>query len=298
VRRVLPLLFLSITAAFAQDFWLQPSSFRVAVGAAVPVRLLVGTGWVGETWLRPTRRTLRFVRLGPTPLDSTDLRPALRADSVAPAFSCATPGTHLVVLTSAPAFTELPPDKFTAYLREQGLEAALLYRQQQGQTTTKNGREAYRRCAKAVVLATSSLHTPPLPADTAFRRMVGLPLEFVPEQNPYRLRTGAALTVRVLRQGQPAPGVLVQVWDASPPATRPAAGQARPAPIHFTTHANKSGRVLLRLPGAGPYLLATECIEPAPAALAGRADWLSTWATLTFEGPASATTERGSRFSK
>jgi hypothetical protein len=82
VRRVLPLLFLSITAAFAQDFWLQPSSFRVAVSAAVPVRLLVGTGWVGETWPRPTRRTLRFVRLGPTPLDSTDLRPALRADSV------------------------------------------------------------------------------------------------------------------------------------------------------------------------------------------------------------------------
>ncbi|MEJ7658181.1 MAG: hypothetical protein WKG07_00410 [Hymenobacter sp.] len=31
--------------------------------------------------------------------------------------------------------------------------------------------------------------------------MLGLPLELVPEQNPYRLRPGAALTVRVLRQG-------------------------------------------------------------------------------------------------
>jgi hypothetical protein len=268
------------------------------VGALVPVRLLVGTGFAGEAWPRPTRRTLRFVRLGPTPLDSTDLRPTLRADSVAPSFSCATPGTHVVVLTSAPAFTELPADKFTAYLREQGLDAALLYRQQQGQTTTKNGREAYRRCAKAIILASSSLHNPALPADTAYRRVVGLPLEFVPEQNPYRLRTGAALTVRMLRQGQPAPGVLVQVWDASPLATQPAAGQPLPAPVHFTTHANKSGRVLLRLSGAGPYLLATECIEPAPTTLISRADWLSTWATLTFEGPTSATTGRGSRFSK
>jgi hypothetical protein len=268
------------------------------VGALVPVRLLVGTGLVGEAWPRPTRRTLRFVRLGPTPLDSTDLRPALWADSLAPAFSCATPGTHLVVLISAPAFTELPPDRFTAYLREQGLDAALLYRQQQGQTTTKNGREAYRRCAKSVVLATSGLHTPPSPADTAYRRVVGLPLEFVPEQNPYLLRTGAALTVRVLRQGQPAPGALVQVWDASPLAIRPAAGLPLPVPVHFTTHANKSGRVLLRLLGAGPYLLATACIEPAPVALTSRADWLSTWATLTFEGPASATTGRGSRFTK
>jgi hypothetical protein len=298
VRRVIPLLFLCTTAALAQDFWLQPVSFRVAVGALVPVRLLVGTGLAGETWPRPTRRTLRFVRLGPTPLDSTDLRPALRADSVAPTFSCATPGTHLVVLMSAPAFTELPPDKFTAYLREQGLDAALLYRQQQGQTTTKIGREAYRRCAKAIVLAANSLRASPSFADTAFRRVVGLPLEFVPEQNPYFLRTGAALTVRVLRQGQPAPGVLVQVWDATPPAMRPAAGQPLPTPVHFTTHANKSGRVLLRLPGAGPYLLATECIEPAPATLTYRADWLSTWATLTFGGPASATTGRGSRFIK
>jgi hypothetical protein len=298
VRRILPLLFLVTSAALAQEFWLQPTSFRVAVGALVPVRLLVGTGWAGEAWPRPTRRTLRFVRLGPTPLDSTDLRPALRADSVAPAFSCATPGTHLVVLTSAPAFTELPPDKFTAYLRQQGLDAALLYRQQQGQTTTKIGREAYRRCAKALVLATSGLHAQASPADTMYRRIVGLPLELVPEQNPYLLRTGAALTVRVLRQGQPAPGVLVQVWDASPLAIRPAAGQPIPVPVHFTTYANKRGRVLLRLPGAGPYLLATECIEPAPTTLAQRADWLSTWATLTFEGPAAATTGRLSRLTK
>ena len=298
MRRVLPLLFLATTAALAQEFWLQPSSFRVAVGALVPVRLLVGTGLAGETWPRPTRRTLRFVRLGPTPLDSTDLRPALRADSVAPTFSCATPGTHVVVLTSAPAFTELPPDKFTAYLREQGHDAALLYRQQQGQTSTKIGREAYRRCAKALVLATTRLHAPAMPADTGYRRVVGLPLEFVPEQNPYFLRTGAALTVRVLRKGQPAPGVLVQVWDASPPATRPATGQPLPAPVHFTTHANKSGRVLLRLPGAGPYLLAAACMEPAAPTLTSRADWLSTWATLTFEGPTSATTGRVSSFSK
>jgi hypothetical protein len=287
-----------VTAALANEFWLQPSNFRVAVGALVPVRLLVGDGFRGETWPRPTRRTLRFVRLSPTPLDSTDLRPALQADSVAPAFSCATPGTHVVVLTSAPSFIELPPDKFTAYLRKQGLDAALLYRQQQGQTTTKIGREAYRRCAKVLVLATSGLHAQASPADTMYRRVVGLPLEFVPEQNPYFLRTGAALTVRVLRQGQPAAGVLVQVWDASPPAIRPATGQPIPAPVHFTTHANKSGRVLLRLPGAGPYLLATECIEPASPTLAQRADWLSTWATLTFEGPAAATTGRGSRFTK
>ncbi|MGI4737562.1 MAG: DUF4198 domain-containing protein [Janthinobacterium lividum] len=283
MRRLLPLFICFTTAALAKDFWLQPTSYRVAVGAAVPVRLLVGTGLAGETWPRPTRRTQRFVRLGPT--DSTDLRPALLADSVAPLATCPSPGTHVLVLVSAPAFVELPAAEFTAYLREAGLDAALLYRRQQGQSTTTPGREAYRRCAKALVLATLGPHDAPTPADTAYRRVLGLPLELVPEQNPYRLRAGAALTVRVLRAGQPVPGALVQVWDASPLA----GGQplATPSvPSHFATRANNNGRALLRLPGRGPYLVAASVIEAAPAALASRADWLSTWATLTFAGPA------------
>ena len=282
MRKALPLLLLLTSAALAHEFWLQPASYRVAVGAAVPLRLLAGENFAGETWARPTRRVRRFVRLGPTPLDSTDLRPALLADSVAPVLRCPAPGTHLVLLTSRPSFIELPAAQFTAYLREEGLGEALRQRQEADESTTKPGREAYRRCAKALVLATRGAALPPAAADTAYRRVLGLPLELVPEQNPYRLRSGAALTVRVLRQGQPVPGALVQVWQAAPPAKN----QPGPPPVtHFVTHANAQGRMLLRLPTAGPYLLATVRMEAAPAALAARADWLSTWASLTFGGP-------------
>jgi hypothetical protein len=290
MRKILPLLLLA-TAALAHEFWLQPASFRVAVGAVVPLKLLVGEAFKGETWPRPTRRVRRFVRFGPTSLaDSTDLRPALLADSVAPALRCSTAGTQLVVLTSAPSFIELPAAEFTAYLREEGLDNALRHRQQQGETTTKPGREAYRRCAKTLVLATTSARAPASPADTAYRRVLGLPLELVPEQNPFRLRAGAALTVRVLRGGLPVPSALVQVWQAQPiPAQT---GSIPVAPTYFSTRANNSGRVLLRLSGTGPYLVAANFIEPAPATLASRADWLSTWATLTFGGPEGMTASR------
>lgn len=283
LRRILPLLLLA-TTTLAHEFWLQPASFRVAVGAAVPLRLLVGEAFKGEAWPRPTRRVRRFVRFGPaSAADSTDLRPALLADSVAPAVACPTAGTQLVVLTSAPSFIELPAAEFTAYLRAEGLDNALRHRQQQGETTTKPGREAYRRCAKTLVLATASAHAPASPADTTYRRVLNLPLELVPEQNPFRLRAGASLTVRVLRGGQPVPGVLVQVWEAQPmPAQK---GSAPVAPAHFSTRANNNGRVLLRLSGTGPYLVAANFMEPAPATLISQADWLSTWATLTFGGP-------------
>jgi hypothetical protein len=273
------------TAALAHEFWLAPASYRVAVGAAVPVRLLVGENFIGKAWTRPARRVRRFVRLGPgSAADSTDLRPALLADSLTPMLRCPAPGTHLLALTSQLAFIELPPEAFTAYLREEGLGYALRQRQEAGDATTKPGREAYRRCAKALVLASQGPvdRLPPALGDTAFRQVLGLPLELVPEQNPYRLRAGAGLTVRVLSQGQPVPGALVQVWQASPPSAKPTA----PTPVtHFTTHANAQGRVLLRLPSAGPYLLAAVRIENAPPSLAARADWLSTWATLTFGGP-------------
>nr|WP_236018694.1 DUF4198 domain-containing protein [Hymenobacter sp. BT559] len=269
----------------ASDFWLAPASYRVAVGASVPLRLLIGENFVGETWSRPMRRVQRLVRLGPTAAaDTTDLLPALLADSLAPVLRCPAAGTHVVALTSRLAYSELPAEQFTAYLREAGLGNALRQRQEAGEAATKPGREAYRRCAKALVLASQGAtgRTLGAAADTAFRRVLGLPLELVPEQNPYRLRPGAGLTVRVLSQGQPVPGALVQVWQASASAAKPTAA---PVVTHFTTHTNSQGRVLLRLPGAGPYLLATVHIENAPPALAARADWLSTWASLTFGGP-------------
>lgn len=287
------------TTALANEFWLQPASFRVAVGTPVPLRLLLGENLAGQPWPRPARRTQRFVHLGPTsPADSADLRPALLADSVAPTLTCRVPGTHVVALTSALAFSELPADKFTAYLRAEGLDRALLYRQQQGQTTTKPGREAYRRCAKLLMLATSGPRSPRPPADTLYRCPLNLPLELVPEQNPFYLRPGAALTLRVLRHGQPMAGALVQLWDASPvaPAGR---GVAAPAgPRHFATRANNSGRVLLRLPGVGPYLAVAKYMEASPMSLGSRADWLSTWATLAFAGPGVPTDEAGGLFRK
>jgi len=287
---IFPGLLLISGAALANEFWLQPASFRVAVGAPVPVRLLLGENLAGQPWPRPVRRTQRFVHLGPTDkADSTDLRPALLLDSVAPALTFRTPGTHVVALTSALTFSTLPADKFTAYLRAEGFDKALLYRQQQGQTTSKAGREAYRRCAKALVLAVASARAPRSPADTAYRHFLGLPLELVPEQNPYYLRPGASLTLRVLRHGQPVPGVLVRVWDASPP-TPDKRGAGIAAETHyFSTRTNNNGRVLLRLPGSGPYLVAAKYLEPAPTTLAGQADWLSTWATLIFGGPGAPT---------
>jgi uncharacterized GH25 family protein len=267
------------TAALASEVWLEAPRFRLQPGETVHVRAFVGANFAGAPWSTKATKVQRLLRFGPTAADTASLTPknAAETDTFRTGFTFAQPGTHVVLLQSTSSFTELPAEQFTAYLREQGLDYALKLRQENDETA-KPGRETYSRCAKSL-LQVGDPALVPLAADSACRHAYGLPLELVSEQNPYRLTADKALTVRVLRGGKPAFGAAVQVWQRQPgglPTT------------HYTTRANQSGRILLRLSGPGPYLLATVDMRPAPPRLRARADWQSVWATLTFAGPPAA----------
>jgi hypothetical protein len=268
-----------LTVALAHEVWLEAPRFRLQPGEVLHVRAFVGQNFAGGPWTSKATKVYRLLRFGPTPADTANLTPrnAAETDTFRTAFTFAQPGTHVVLLQSTSSFIELPAAQFTAYLREEGLDYALKLRQE-NEETTKPGREAYSRCAKTL-LQVGDPALVPLAADSACRHAYGLPLELVPEQNPYRLAADKALTVRVLRGGRPAFGAAVQVWQRQPgglPTT------------HYTTRANQNGRILLRLSGPGPYLLATVDMRPAPPRLRERADWQSTWASLTFAGPPAA----------
>ena len=269
------LLLAGTLTALAHEFWLEAPRFRLQPGQTVTVRPLVGENFHGGPWSNKASKILRFVRYGPTPADSTDLTPApgfAPTDTFRTSLTFAHPGTHVVVLRSTNSFIEMSAAEFTAYLREEGLDYALTLRQEREQQATP-GRETYRRCAKALVQVGEAAA---ISTDTTWRHVYGLPLELVPEQNPYRLAADKALTVRVLRGRRPVSGAAVQVWQRQPGGLPTS---------HFTTRTNQNGRLLLRLSGPGPYLLATVGMTDAPARLHDRADWQSTWASLTFAGP-------------
>ena len=271
MRKILLILLLT-PAALAHEFWLETPRLRLAPGDTVPLRLLVGEDFAGQPWPGRATKIGRLVRYGPAPADSTALAPA---DSLR--LTLARPGLHTVVLQSTESFAELPAAAFTQYLQTEGLDFILDKRREAG-TAQQPGREAYRRVAKTLLQAGDPARLPP-PADTAALRPHGLPLELVAEQNPYRLAAGRNLTLRLLRAGRPVRGGRVQVWQRQPgglPTT------------HFSTRTNSAGRFMVKLLGPGPYLVAAVGMEPAPAALRPRADWYSTWASLTFGGPPAA----------
>lgn len=276
-------IFFGSTAALAHEFWLEAPSFRLQPGQTVSVHTFIGADFKGEHWTTKATKIQRLVRYGPAPADSTSLTPSspVETDTFRTAFYFRQPGTHVVLLRSTNSFIELPAEQFTAYLREEGLDYPLKLRQERDEMA-KPGRETYRRCAKTLIQVGDAA-VAPVASDSACRRVYGLPLELVPEQNPYRLAADKALTVRVLRAGKPAFGAAVHVWQRQPdglPTT------------HYTTRANQNGRILLRLSGPGPYLLASVEMGISPAKLRDRADWQSTWASLTFAGPAATVRPR------
>ena len=271
MKRALPLLLLLLlltasVAALAREFWLAPARYQVAVGAEVHLRRLIGDNFAGTAWPGRRGRLTTFRHYAPGQPAADLLVAALATDTIQSNVTLRQPGTHLVALQTNNALATLPADQFTAYLREHGLDYALAQREQRGQTGT-SGREAYRRCATTLVQA-----GPYSATDTAraWARPVGLALELVPEQNPYGLRPGAALTVQVLVAGRPVAGQLVRLWQH---------GSRGPA-LLTKLHSNQNGRVLLHLPTSGEYLVSAVRLEAAPATT--EADWQSTWSTLTF----------------
>lgn len=264
---LLLLLLLPAAAVLAQEFWLLPPRFFVAAGSRQKLQFLVGEDFLGKSWTGNSSRLARLVHYSAT--DSADLTAAAtRTDTLQTTVAFRQPGLHLLACTTTNAFAELAGGNFTAYLQENGLDYALALRRQRGETA-KPGREVYRRCAKTLVMAGAT--TSPV-SDSAFARLTRQPLELIPEQNPYTLKAGGALTMRLLYEGKPLPRTLVQVWQRGAP------GQKTTRRTKLYT--NQNGRVLFHLSAPGSYMVSA--VHMVPATNRQTADWQSTWATFTF----------------
>lgn len=257
--------------AAAHDFWIEPSSYTPKPGESVGVRFKVGERWAGEPVARPAGGFRQFT------LDDGRARRAINGRAGAdPAgllrIATGGAGVQIVVYHGDPIPIELEAQKFTGYLKEEGLEAVIEQRAARGETG-KIGREVYSRNAKSLlrVRDASGAAGASDSGDGGDRgdRVIGLPLELIAERNPYQLRDGDDLPVQLLHQGRPLQGALVV-----------AVSRARPAEAR-SARSDAQGRVRLRLDANGPWLV--KAVHMQPAADPALADWESLWASLTFE---------------
>lgn len=281
----------------AHDFWIEPQSFEPAAESDLSVQLMVGLQGQGEPVKRRDDRIVRFALVSPpapsAPGGATEPieQPVTGKDGETPAGAVriTTPAPSMLVYRGTLAHLEQEAAEFEAYLREEGLDEIVALRAARDETD-KPARERYSRCAKALL---RPIGAAPGGAEL-FTRPAGLTLELVPERDPTAVSVDPAGTQRslhplgavLLLEGKPLAGALVR-------ATRLAVGEAASesstelAPPSARTDEN--GRVELRLPSAGAWMLAVVHVAPAPEAAPGGAaldyDYESLWSTLTFEMP-------------
>ena len=253
-------------AARAHDLWIEPTRFAPAPGEVVGLRLQVGEHFVGEPLPRIAALVREFVAE-----DAAGRRPVAGRDGADPAglIRVGAPGLTVIGYHSHPSRVELAADKFEAYLAEEGLVAVSALRAQRGQTGTA-GRERFVRCAKSLLLTGAAAGAP---AD----RALGLPLELMAEHSPNTVGAGQDWPVRLTHEGRPLAGVLVVAMNRLNPAAKQA------------LRTDADGRVRLRLQPAGVWLVKAVHMIAAPADADTDVDWLSFWASLTFETRAADT---------
>lgn len=252
----------SVSAATAHDFWLEPEKFSAAPGEPLSIAFTVGHAGEHEPWNLRREKIADFKSCSQI---GCVVEPGIVADTPEKRGSARvtvkTPGTTILAFESRHSFSELEGAKFNGYARQEGLAAIIADRAARG-TDAAPGRELYSRRAKALVRVGNGD-----PGDVS--RPVGHTLEIVPLKNPYALKRGEALPVRVLFNGEPLQGATIDLDDLSDALD----------PLQSAT-TDADGVASFTTDRPGPWKLMT--VWGVPLVDRRRADYETIFASLTF----------------
>ena len=251
-------LFALAAPLFAHDMWIEPATFSPQDGEIVSVKLRVGQDLLGDPLPRDSSLIKEFVVI-----DAEGKKPLVGRDGKDPAglLRVPEPGLLIVGYNSNPSAVELSPEKFNQYLKDEGLDAVAALRAKRNETNAK-AHELFSRCAKSLILSGA-------PTAMQHDRTLGYTLELTAEKNPYLLREGEELPVRLTYLNKPLAGALVIAMNKQNPMQK------------IAVRSGADGRVRLKLHPGGMWLIKAVHMIPAPAG--SGAEWMSYWASLTFE---------------
>jgi uncharacterized GH25 family protein len=255
VKRLLPVFLLALAAtASAHDTWLSPRSFVSAPGATLLVELTSGMAFP-ELEYAPELDRLQTAKLRIVGL-TEEVKKRERGEKATALYAGVRhAGLATVWVSTKPNTLTLEPKLVDEYLAEIGAQESA-GRAWAARKEPKTWRETYRKHAKTFVLVGGA------PDDT-WKQPVGLDLELVPESDPFALRAGGSLGVRVLKRGRPLAGLGVAAVSAG--------GSRRLA----TTDAEGRAQIALERPGR--LMLAATELRPKGG------EWESDFSTLTLE---------------
>jgi uncharacterized GH25 family protein len=243
----------------AHEFWMAPSKYYYLPGQNLSLDFRVGEDFIGEAWAVKKERFERFEIHQKKNIQ--DVKSLLKSEEQkALTLPLAAEGSHIVVMQTNHAFSELDGEKFNAYLKEDALDEAYAYRLKNNQLD-KPGKELYARYSKTIVQVGNSI-------DDGYQKSTGLPIEIFVEQNPATLKVGQKVSFKIMFEGKPLFGARVSVWNRYNNRTTR-------QPI-FT---QQDGRIETHISNPGPWMVSVVKMVPSKDS---KADWESYWGSLTF----------------
>jgi uncharacterized GH25 family protein len=212
--RLILILFFSAASfrASAQEVWLESPKFYYNNGDTMDVSLMEGVDFIGSAW------SARQTDAGSNPIETGTIK--IKIFDAAGVGSKSQPaingrnrinivarlhGTYMIVSETPTGFREMDAEKFNAYLREAALDDAF-YGRQKTNSLDKNGKESFVHFAKLLLQAGGR-------TDDIYKKESRVPIEIIPQQNPFELKVGSRVQFKVLYEGKPLFGARVKVWN-------------------------------------------------------------------------------------
>ncbi|MBA7579387.1 hypothetical protein ES708_21257 [subsurface metagenome] len=159
---------------------------------------------------------------------------------------------------------ELSAEEFNEYLHHEELIDVLANRKK-NELTNLSVREKYSKHVKALFQVSGK-------RTNHFDIVLGYPIEFVPNNNPYVLSKGDKLSLRLLKEGKLLTNQMVHY------SSRLNAGSH--SAVEKSTRTDENGTLTIELDQVGRWYVATIYMVKAAEE---NIDYVSNWATLTFE---------------
>lgn len=259
------LLLLSAASLAAHDLFLKLDNYFVKPESQIDVHVLNGTFTKSEGSVARTR--LRDISIvgpnGRSPLDTASWKATDKSSTLTVKVDA--PGTYVLAASVKPNTIRLAGKAFNQYLMEDGIPDVLAARRAKGELD-RPARERYSKHVKALVQV----------GDARTQRIdteLGYPAEVIPLDNPYLLRAGGTLRVRVLVDGKAVANQAVLAGGHSP-----AGKQFREA----TVRTDNDGVARVALRGRGIWYVKFINMHAIDAAAGDSVDYESKWATMTF----------------
>jgi len=254
---------LLVTPIMAHDLFLKLDSFFVAVNDKISIKILNGSFQESEGAVNFARlKDVSVVSPSGTRTNAKETDLTKDGNTSFLNLQPSEAGNYVAGLSTSPREIDLKGKDFNEYLTEDGIPDTLAERKKKKELA-RDVRERYSKHVKTIFQAGDK-------QSESYKAVFGYPVEIVPQNNPYLLKTGDIFEFMCLKDGKPLANQFVMTgFDAG--------GKLTPGE---NVRTDKRGVARIKLSNAGKwyvkFIQMTKLTDP-------KINYESKWATLTFE---------------